>query len=129
VDPPEYLRVILADARALGYEFATVWMQCVIRAARISSTPGPWLEVLIAQRDVWERAFDGMPSTAPEQAIASVAHSQRPDRSLDARRCQQCDRWVPSDRDPRALFCDERCRRQWNYELERGRAEAGRPAE
>jgi hypothetical protein len=122
MDPPECLRVDLAGARSLGLPFDQVWPQAVVRAAEMSDEPADWLPILAAGREAWERAFARLPASTPEQALASVGDGLRPDRSLDARRCEQCDRWIPTDRDPRARFCGERCRRAFNYELERVRA-------
>ncbi len=127
--PPEYLRIILADARQLGYAFDDVWAQCVVRAAGISSNRFDWLQALGGTRDGWERAYDGLPATLSERMLLAVGDDRRRDRSLDARRCEYCDRWIPIDRDPRARFCTDRCKRAQNYVLERQQVRASRPAD
>jgi hypothetical protein len=122
VDPPEYLSILLHDARVFGHTFEGAWAPAVVTAAGISSTPGDWLEVLGATRDAWEGAYEGWPATAPEQALKAVGDGLSPDRSLDARCCKWCGLSVPTDRDPRAEFCDDACKRQWKYERERDQA-------
>lgn len=123
MEPPEYLELLLHDARVYGFAFEGAWPQCVERAARLSSNPAEWRSVLSATRDAWERAFENMPATAPEQALRSIGDGMRPtrDHDLESRRCKRCDRWVPTDRDPQAEFCDDTCRREFNYAIERGR--------
>jgi len=126
VDPPEYLGLLLHDARVYGWSFEMAWPQAVGRAARISSTPGDWRLAFEATRAGWERAFAGMAATAPEHALREVEEISRPDSvdlKLEARRCKQCDRLLPTDQAVRAQFCEGGdCRREFNYELERRRA-------
>jgi hypothetical protein len=119
--PPEYLRALLEDARLLGYSFESAWPLAVERAARNSDTPGQWLAVLADTRDAWERAYEGLPASPPEIALARAGEGLHRDLSLDARQCPWCGRLIPIDRDPRALFCDDVCKRRWNYERERAR--------
>ena len=150
MDPPEYLGLLLHDARVYGWSFEMAWPQAVGRAARISSTPGDWRLAFEATRAGWERAFAGMAATAPEHALREVEEISRPrafagmaatapehalreveeisrpdsvDLKLEARRCKQCDRLLPTDQAVRAQFCEGGdCRREFNYELERRRA-------
>ena len=113
MEPPECLRVELSAARGLGFSFDACWPGAVILASRCSSQPGEWLLILGNQRDVWERAFERMPGTAPEQALASLSDGGKPDRSLDGRTCRHCGRTLPVDLDERALFCEDRpCKRR-----------------
>lgn len=124
MDSPERLRVELAAARALGFSFDDCWPAVVSLAARSSSRPGEWLEILGHQRDVWERAFDRLPRTEAEQALASLGAGGQPDRSGDGRTCRYCGSVLPSDLDGRASFCTDRlCKRKHHYELERRRAQ------
>lgn len=133
MDPPEYLGLLLHDARVLGYAFDAAWPIAMGQASRISSTPREWAGILASTRDAWERAFDVLPATMPERALQAVGHALHPDidLELEARRCKQCDRWIPTDRDRRAECCSEKCGRQWKYdhhELERPRAKPSAPA-
>lgn len=121
--PPEYLAVLLHDARALGYAFEAAWPQAAIRAAAIGEHPGDWLTVLAGTRDAWERAYENGPAPVPERALSSLGDDRTPDRALDARRCEWCNRWIATDRDPRARFCDDSCRRRHNYAVEKRRTE------
>lgn len=124
MEPPEWLRALLHDARAYGWSFADAWPQAVRRAAAMSEKPGEWMSILQGTRSAWERAFYAIEAPARERALGALAYDREPDRSLDGRSCEWCGRLVPSDRDPRARFCDEHCKRAWNYVRERRRTEA-----
>jgi predicted nucleic acid-binding Zn ribbon protein len=41
-------------------------------------------------------------------------------------RCEKCDALLPPDRDHRARFCSDRCKRQFNYERERAQSRKGK---
>lgn len=127
--PPEILELMLHDGRAFGWSFEQAWPHCVEAAALSSSEPEEWRAVLADTRDAWQRAYDGLEQRPSERAFASLGDGLQPDRNLDARRCDYCDRQVPIDRDPRARFCCDEHKRSWNYAIERGQPAAMLPAE
>jgi len=131
MDPPEHLRVLLTAARALGIPFEAAWPQAVLRAAATSRARTDWLEALGHTRSAWCSAYSGLGATEAEEALASIAPGHAPPRDpLDGRRCVECDRWLPADHDPRALFCPEPapCRRRHNYRRERGEIIPAKPS-
>jgi hypothetical protein len=119
--PPEYLRIFLEDARFYAWAFEDAWPRAVAGAARTAKDRAGWHDALEGTRAAWERSYEGLAPTEAEGALASLfaGHAFAPD-PLGGRRCAECDRWIPSDADPRARFCPGgHCRRQYNYALER----------
>ncbi|MGH3610279.1 MAG: hypothetical protein ACRDRD_19660, partial [Pseudonocardiaceae bacterium] len=75
-----------------------------------------WLIVFNEQREVWRRAYLGLPPlTSAEAALSAITPPVTGDLDgdgLEARRCVQCGEPIGPDRpDPRSRYCDLACRR------------------
>lgn len=119
--PPAYVLEALRVARAFGVPFDRAWPGAVRTAAKLSDEPGAWAAAFEATRDVWAAEFAGEPRARPLQALANVGEDLEVDDARAKRRCEHCHGWIPVDRDPRALYCTDKCRRRANYKLERER--------
>lgn len=110
--PATRLADLLADARCSGATFAGVWAPSVTRALADAEPgeQGEWLGVLEATRDAWACAWERQPSSRVERALYAVAVD--PDRvALPELACQRCGAAIPPERDKRAKWCGDRCRR------------------
>jgi hypothetical protein len=87
----------------------------------MSDKPGLWLPALAGTREGWERAYERLAATPAELALMREARDPTRDDELETRRCAYCDQLIPTDRDERARFCNDMCRRRFNYGLEQGR--------
>ena len=123
---PEYLLQHLHVARTHRVTFDRAWPDAVAAAVAVADEPEAWEAVFQETRDGWRRAFAGAPMTRGERALVAVGAELEVEEDRAARRCAYCNAWVPVDRDGRADYCSDRCRRRANYELERERV--GRPA-
>ena len=125
--PPELLRLKLHDARCFGYPFEAAWQHASPSAAGIAEHPDEWQAAFDATRDAWRRAYEGADATEREAAIGALGERRdMPDDDWGRRRCEHCGHWLAPDRDPRALYCGERCRRDASYRRERQLALVGR---
>lgn len=76
VDPVRRVLVVLADARSAGVAFEAAW-PVALRAAKAASAGWDWAgwqAALLSTRPAWQRAFDGAPATALDQAVGLLAH-------------------------------------------------------
>jgi hypothetical protein len=125
--PPELLRLKLHDARCFGFPFAGAWLHASRSAAGIAEHPGEWLAVFEATEDAWRRAYERVDATEVDAALGVLGEGRElPDDDWGRRCCEQCGHWLAPDRDPRALYCGERCRRDASYRRERQLAVVGR---
>ena len=123
--PPEFLFQHVHVARVRGVAFEVAWPDAVAAAVAVSDEPAEWAEAFEGTREAWGRAFAGAPPTRGERALVAVGAELEIDEDRAARRCENCSAWIPVDRDRRAVFCSDECRRKANYRLERERE--GRP--
>ena len=119
--PPEYLFEALYNARHCGVRFAAAWPDAAAEAARISDAPAEWFEVFEATRGAWERGFARSAPTRRESALEAAGAELELEADRSRRRCAHCAKWIPVDRDPRAEYCTDGCRRRANYLIERER--------
>jgi transcriptional regulator with XRE-family HTH domain len=116
--PPVVLRERLAAARRAGASFDEAWpgaLMTSVNAVQWERTE--WLEILSELVDAWRAGWDRTPTTSPERALAMLAlpgGAPQPERA-----CEHCGEEIPPERDKRARFCSDRCRRQANYQRER----------
>jgi nucleoid-associated protein YgaU len=71
--PPERLVTILAGARQRGRPFDEAWRGALAEAVEGRRDAQPWRDALADTRAAWERAFDRVAPTKPEQAVSLVA--------------------------------------------------------
>jgi hypothetical protein len=120
--PCELLRLKLHDARCYGYPFDAVWADAAVSCARTAEDPSGWVVAFDWARESWRRAFEGLPASAVDEAAAVLGVGRAAsDDGWGRRRCEnrECGAWLATDRDPRAKYCDDRCRRAANYQRER----------
>ncbi|MGO9974402.1 MAG: hypothetical protein ACLP01_16680 [Solirubrobacteraceae bacterium] len=125
--PVAHVRTMLAAARRQGDPFEAVWRDRVSLACRNWPESEAWREAILATEPVWRRAYDRQPATAGDEAIVALAGDRVIVLDLldeRARRCARegCGELIPVDRDPRAIYHSDRCRRLANQERERERA-------
>lgn len=115
---PVLLRLVLADARGRGESFAVAWTYGVASVCRTAVEEEAWRAVFAGTREGWRRAYEGLPATPGELALAAVAPELIGDLDgdgLERRRCAWCDTPLEISRDPRAVYCSDRCRRRAHY--------------
>ena len=118
--PAESLGQSLLVARRHGLGFSDAWEPAVARAlADVEPDEiADWLAAFNATRGAWASAWERRAASRAERALLAVADD--PDReALPDRACQRCAEEIPADRDKRAKWCSEKCRRQAAYERER----------
>jgi len=116
--PPVVLREQLAAARRAGASFDEAWPGALMVAVNaVEWERAEWLEVLSELVDAWRAGWKRAPATRPERALAMlVLPGGTP---LPERACEHCGEEIPPERDRRARFCSDRCRRDANYLRER----------
>jgi transcriptional regulator with XRE-family HTH domain len=116
--PPVVLRERLAAARRAGASFDEAWPGALIDAVNaVGWERAEWLEVLSELVDTWRAGWEQTPATRPERALAMLALPGG--APLPERACEHCGEEIPPERDRRARFCSDHCRRQANYQRER----------
>jgi predicted nucleic acid-binding Zn ribbon protein len=121
--PPVELREQLAAARRAGVSFEEAWpgaLESAVSAAWWERAE--WLEVLSGMVEAWRAGWERRPATRPEQALAVLVMPGG--EPLPERACEHCGGEIPPERDGRARFCSDHCRRQANYRRERERVAA-----
>jgi len=124
VSAAEILVVQLAGARRKGAGFADAWpdaLAAALASVRDARECREWTTVLAEMVETWRAAFERRPAARRERALRAVADD--PDREpLDdadgepcGRRCEHCDAAIPDDRDPRTIYCSDRCRKNAHY--------------
>jgi len=114
----------LADARREGVPFEIAWPDAL--AAALTAEPvgwerAEWRRVLSSMVEMWRDAFERVPASRHERALATVA--QDPDRvPLPDRECERCGEEIPPDRGPLARYCSGDCKDETNRERERAAA-------
>lgn len=131
--PPAYVLDMLVTARRFGVPFERAWPDAVAGAVGVSDEPAEWAAAFEWAREEWAAAFAGTPAPSTSRALATLAEDLELEDNRATRRCENdnCKGWIPVDRDPRARFCSDKCKRQANYRLERerDRRRAHRPPE
>jgi transcriptional regulator with XRE-family HTH domain len=116
--PPIVLRERLAAARQAGASFDKAWPGALMDAVNaVQWERTEWLEVLSELVDAWRAGWERTPATRPERALAMLALPGG--APLPERACEHCGAEIPPERDRRARFCSDDCRRQANYQRER----------
>lgn len=121
MSPAGVLREALAGARREGASFEAAWstaLESALAAAPDRAERDAWRAALAGMVGVWRRAFEGTPATAGEQAAAMLA-DREPGLELPHRPCAYCGEPLSSERDRRARFCGEHCRRESVLERKR----------
>lgn len=122
--PASMLRVQLAGARAARtpIPFALAWREALRASVEIADAAAreAWRLALEETRASWERAYEGWPATRADAALASLVDGREIDwEDWGRRKCEHCGLSIPSDRDRRAIYCSDRCRRDAAYRRER----------
>ncbi len=113
----------LASARAAGESFEQAWpdaLRCALGVAERFERQ-EWADVL-ASHDIaesWRHAFERRPPRPAEQALRALEDPDRETVDVLERHCARCGSAIAAERDPRARWCSDRCRRAASYERER----------
>jgi len=111
----------LAATRRRGESFADAWPGALVEALAVVPTKSEravWPDVLGGMMQTWRDAFERVPASRHERALATVA--QDPDRvPLPDRECERSGEEIPPDRGPLAIYCGEECKHETNRENER----------
>ncbi len=107
----------LADARRDGVPFAEAWpdaLAAALASVQSNTERGEWASVLGGMVGVWRDAFQRRPVSSHERALSLLADSSDREPS-PGRSCEHCDGPIPDERDPRMIYCSDRCRRDASY--------------
>ncbi len=121
MNPAAVLVEQLAAARREGVTFERAWPDALAAALTVVQTKwerSEWANVLGGMVEVWRDAFERVPASRHERALAAVA--QDPDRQpMPDRPCERCGEEIPPDRGPLAIYCSGDCKDSTNRERER----------
>lgn len=99
----------LAAARSDGLDFDTAWpgaLGAALRAAERHERP-EWAAAIEATQEAWRSSFE---RRGPGQEALAGLREARELADPPSRECAHCGAPVAS-RDPRAMYCSPRCRR------------------
>ena len=102
--------------RVLRERFGLPFEQAWPSALRSSDVAGSgWAEIAEATRDGWRRAYEGEPATEAEIALRAAMPRGWEHRDGLDRQCAWCAGPIGPERDRRAVYCGNRCRRAAHY--------------
>jgi hypothetical protein len=121
MNPATALVEHLAAARRRGEGLADAWPDALtgaLAAEPVRWERAEWRCVLSSMVETWRDAFERVPASRRERALAVVA--QDPDREpMPDRPCERCGEEIPSDRGPLAIYCSGDRKDETNRESER----------
>ena len=115
--PAAILAEQLAAARRAGESFEVAWpdaLAAAIEVVPVKSERNEWARVFDGTVQTWREAFERVPAGKHERALSLLTDGSDREPSPD-RECARCGEEIPDDRDRRAFYCSDRCRRDASY--------------
>jgi hypothetical protein len=108
----------LVAARRSGVGFDAAWEAASVEALGASCDPGDWSGVLQATEGAWRSAYDRLPASRGEVAVAMIGYDAELE-DVGRRLCRLCGTPIAPERRPNVMFCSDPCRRTWHNQHQR----------